>query len=162
GDGYPRAAARDDPAARPDRWPIPGRPRAHPRHGEGVPAPRVPRRCRIRRGTEPHDRVAPDAARRACCRGGARRVRAVGTPTAGAARAPHKAGKPQAGLESWARAIRAQAPVLVVGLAFAVLVLITWATWGDLAHDTGYDFVAADRIAHGHLPYADFPYIYGP
>ena len=38
------------------------------------------------------------------------------------------------------------------GLAFAVLVAVTWGTWGDLAHDTGYDFVAAQRIADGQLP----------
>ncbi len=47
-------------------------------------------------------------------------------------------------------------------LAFAVLVAVTWGTWGDLAHDTGYDFVAAQRIADGQLAYQDFPYIYGP
>ena len=47
-------------------------------------------------------------------------------------------------------------------LAFAVLVAVTWGTWGDLAHDTGYDFVAAQRMADGQLAYQDFPYIYGP
>ena len=43
-----------------------------------------------------------------------------------------------------------------------LLVAVTWGTWGDLAHDTGYDFVAAQRMADGQLAYQDFPYIYGP
>jgi Dolichyl-phosphate-mannose-protein mannosyltransferase len=43
-----------------------------------------------------------------------------------------------------------------------VLVVLTWGTWGDLGRDTGYDLVAGTRVAHGQLPYADFPYYYGP
>jgi len=60
-------------------------------------------------------------------------------------------------------ALRAElvAPVLVA-LGFVLLVALTWGTWGDLAHDTGYDWVAAQRVADGQLPYADFNYIYGP
>ncbi|HEY6890159.1 MAG TPA: hypothetical protein VI300_20315 [Solirubrobacter sp.] len=50
----------------------------------------------------------------------------------------------------------------VVALGFVALVVLTWGTWGDLAHDTGYDWVAAQRVADGQVPYADFPYIYGP
>jgi hypothetical protein len=50
----------------------------------------------------------------------------------------------------------------VVALGFAALVVLTWGAWGDLGHDTGYDWVAAQRVAGGDLPYADFPYIYGP
>ncbi|MDA0168653.1 glycosyltransferase family 39 protein [Solirubrobacter taibaiensis] len=49
-----------------------------------------------------------------------------------------------------------------VAVGFAVLVALTWGAWGDLGHDTGYDWVAAQRLADGELPYADFPYIYGP
>ena len=45
---------------------------------------------------------------------------------------------------------------------YVVLAALTWRTWGDLAHDTGYDWVAADRITSGELPYSDFPYYYGP
>jgi hypothetical protein len=54
--------------------------------------------------------------------------------------------------------------VALAGLALlgAVLVLLTWGTWGDLGRDTGYDLVAGSRIAHGQLPYVDFPYYYGP
>jgi 4-amino-4-deoxy-L-arabinose transferase-like glycosyltransferase len=39
---------------------------------------------------------------------------------------------------------------------------VTWGTWGGLGGDTGYDFVAATRTAHGELPYVDYTYYYGP
>ena len=51
---------------------------------------------------------------------------------------------------------------LALALGFAIAVLLTWNAWGDLAHDTGYDLLAAQRVADGQLPYADFPYVYGP
>ncbi len=44
----------------------------------------------------------------------------------------------------------------------AVLVGLTWASWGDIGKDTGYDLVAASRVAHGGVPYRDFFYFYGP
>ncbi len=44
----------------------------------------------------------------------------------------------------------------------AVLVAVGWGTWGDLGRDTGYDFSAAERVAAGEIPYADFDYYYGP
>lgn len=52
----------------------------------------------------------------------------------------------------------------LAGLAFVIAVLLplTWATWGDPARDTGYDAVAGARVANGELPYADFVYYYGP
>jgi len=53
------------------------------------------------------------------------------------------------------------APV-ALAIGFVALVAVTWGAWGDLAHDTGYDWVAAQRLTDGQLPYADFPYIYGP
>jgi hypothetical protein len=59
-------------------------------------------------------------------------------------------------------ALVAAAGPLTVAVTFVLLAALTWNTWGDLSHDTGYDFVAADRLANGELPYADFPYIYGP
>jgi len=59
-------------------------------------------------------------------------------------------------------ALAAVAGPLTVAVAFVALAALTWNAWGDLSHDTGYDFVAADRLAGGDLPYADFPYIYGP
>lgn len=49
-----------------------------------------------------------------------------------------------------------------LALVVAVLLPLTWATWGDPARDTGYDAVAGARVANGELPYADFVYYYGP
>src|SRR4051794_34664092 len=53
----------------------------------------------------------------------------------------------------------AVASLAILGIA---LVALTWGTWGDLGRDTGYDLVPGSRVAHGQLPYADFPYYYGP
>jgi hypothetical protein len=53
----------------------------------------------------------------------------------------------------------ALASLAILGIALAAL---TWGTWGDLGRDTGFDLVAGSRVAHGQLPYADFPYYYGP
>ena len=54
--------------------------------------------------------------------------------------------------------------VVVGGLALAVVALaaLTWASWGDLGSDTGYDLLAGARVADGELPYRDFVYYYGP
>jgi hypothetical protein len=43
-----------------------------------------------------------------------------------------------------------------------LIAIVSWSTWGDLSSDTGYDAAAGLRIAHGHVPYADFTYFYGP
>jgi hypothetical protein len=54
---------------------------------------------------------------------------------------------------------------LVIGLVAAwtiALTVATWATWGDLRVDTGYDLLAGSRVAGGQLPYIDFDYWYGP
>jgi hypothetical protein len=53
----------------------------------------------------------------------------------------------------------ALASLAILGVLLAAL---TWGTWGDIGRDTGYDLVAGSRVAHGQLPYADFPYYYGP
>ncbi len=60
-------------------------------------------------------------------------------------------------------AVHADAAALA-GLAVlaGVMVALTWATWGDLGRDTGYDMVAAQRVADGQLPYVDYVYYYGP
>jgi hypothetical protein len=50
----------------------------------------------------------------------------------------------------------------VLVLSFVVLVALTWRTWGDPSMDSGYDALAASRVAGGDLPYADFHYFYGP
>ena len=63
------------------------------------------------------------------------------------------------------RAIVLSADGIAIGtltLAGAVLLALTWGTWGDLGRDTGFDLVAASKVAHGQLPYLDFPYYYGP
>jgi Dolichyl-phosphate-mannose-protein mannosyltransferase len=49
-----------------------------------------------------------------------------------------------------------------LGLISIGLLVTTWATWGNLGADTGYDFVAGSLVAHGQVPYADFTYYYGP
>jgi len=62
-------------------------------------------------------------------------------------------------------AVRLEADALALVLTFAVVIgltIVTWGTWGDLGRDTGYDFVAATRVAHGQLPYVDYLYYYGP
>lgn len=43
-----------------------------------------------------------------------------------------------------------------------IAVVLTWATWGDVSRDTGYDLLAGSRSAHGALPYVDYVYYYGP
>ena len=62
-------------------------------------------------------------------------------------------------------AARLEGDVVAVGLTAAAVValaVIGWGTWGDLGRDTGYDFIAGARVAHGQLPYVDFIYYYGP
>lgn len=61
--------------------------------------------------------------------------------------------------------LRVSADALAVGGLSGLVVLLaalTWATWGDLSSDTGYDLVAGERVANGELPYRDFVYYYGP
>ena len=53
------------------------------------------------------------------------------------------------------------APVAVAAWC-AILLALTWNTWGDLGRDTGYDLLAAARVADGDLPYVDYIYFYGP
>lgn len=54
--------------------------------------------------------------------------------------------------------------MMIIALSALVVLLagLTWGTWGDLGSDTGYDFVASERVADGEIPYRDFPYFYGP
>jgi hypothetical protein len=64
-----------------------------------------------------------------------------------------------------ARTFWLEADVVAIALVAAViagLAVVSWGTWGDLGRDTGYDFVAGTRVAHGQLPYVDFIYYYGP
>lgn len=62
-------------------------------------------------------------------------------------------------------ALRVSADALAVGgiaAIIALLVPLTWGTWGDPGSDTGYDIVAGARFADGEVPYADYIYYYGP
>ncbi len=55
-----------------------------------------------------------------------------------------------------------RAALVVLAGICGLLVALTWGTWGDLTQDTGYELVAATRVAHGEVPYSDFIYYYGP
>ena len=52
--------------------------------------------------------------------------------------------------------------LVLLAAVCGLLVALTWGTWGDLSQDTGYELVAATRVAHGEVPYSDFIYYYGP
>jgi hypothetical protein len=52
--------------------------------------------------------------------------------------------------------------VATLALLSCAVCAATWGAWGDVRLDTGYDLVAASRVAHGQLPYVDFTYYYGP
>lgn len=69
------------------------------------------------------------------------------------------------GLRSARSGVLARADLIALGglaLFVATLLTLTWRAWGDLDSDTGYDMVAAGRIADGEVPYRDFVYYYGP
>jgi hypothetical protein len=65
---------------------------------------------------------------------------------------------------AWLRIAVSADAIALAGLAVlsATLVGGTWATWGDLGKDTGYDLLAGARTSTGELPYADYTYYYGP
>jgi hypothetical protein len=57
---------------------------------------------------------------------------------------------------------REAAAIGAVAALTAVLLAVTWETWGNIGQDTGYDLVAGRLVAGGSVPYADFTYYYGP
>jgi hypothetical protein len=59
-------------------------------------------------------------------------------------------------------AVRAWAPAVTLAVITAALFALTWATWGDIGSDTGYDVIAGVRLSQGDMPYLDFTYFYGP
>jgi hypothetical protein len=67
---------------------------------------------------------------------------------------------PRDRVRAWA--VSEPAALALLGGWFCLLAALTWGTWGDLAVDTGYDLVAAARVAGGEAPYRDFVYYYGP
>lgn len=59
-------------------------------------------------------------------------------------------------------AVRTWAPAVTLAVITVALFALTWATWGDIGSDTGYDVIAGVRLSHGDVPYLDFTYFYGP
>jgi 4-amino-4-deoxy-L-arabinose transferase-like glycosyltransferase len=49
-----------------------------------------------------------------------------------------------------------------LGLFMAVLTVISWRKWGTPEIDAGAELTAAAQAVHGHLPYEDTRYFYGP
>jgi hypothetical protein len=52
--------------------------------------------------------------------------------------------------------------VLALAVLFAAIVAATWQRWGTPEIDAGAELTAADRVAHGAMPYEDVRYFYGP
>ena len=77
--------------------------------------------------------------------------------------APIRVTQPRTRVGARLRAVPADVPaLLVLGIGCLALAVLTWGTWGDLGSDTGYDWLAAARVADGELPYVDYVYYYGP
>ena len=79
----------------------------------------------------------------------ARRARARPRPACGPGSAPWRA-----------RPTRGRWPGLTT--LFAVLVAMSWRKWGTPEIDAGAELTTAAQAVHGHLPYEDVRYFYGP
>lgn len=64
-------------------------------------------------------------------------------------------------LRALARSADAQALTAVM-IVFSVLAAVSWRKWGTPEIDAGVDLTTAAQAAHGHLPYEDVRYFYGP
>jgi hypothetical protein len=64
-------------------------------------------------------------------------------------------------LATWARSADGVA-IAGLTLMFVVLVAITWRKWGTPEIDAGSELTTAAQAAHGHLPYEEVRYFYGP
>jgi 4-amino-4-deoxy-L-arabinose transferase-like glycosyltransferase len=64
-------------------------------------------------------------------------------------------------LGALARTADARALALLTTL-FAVLVAVSWRKWGTPEIDAGAELTTAAQAVHGHLPYDDVRYFYGP
>lgn len=84
------------------------------------------------------------------------------TSTAARIRGPLAPSAPALLARAQVRMAREAVAVAAAAAVAAGLCVATWLAWGDLLRDTGYDWVAADRLAAGALPYVDYPYYYGP
>lgn len=79
--------------------------------------------------------------------------------------APPRAARTWAGLRPRIEERARAADVLVVGalaLFICVLAALSWRKWGTPEIDAGVDLTTAAQAAHGHLPYEDLRYFYGP
>jgi hypothetical protein len=52
--------------------------------------------------------------------------------------------------------------VTALMVALAVLAAVSWRKWGTPEIDAGVDLTTAAQATHGHLPYEDIRYFYGP
>lgn len=64
-------------------------------------------------------------------------------------------------LSAWARSADGLA-IAGLSLMFVALVAISWRKWGAPELDSGSEMTAAAQAVHGHLPYEDVRYFYGP
>jgi Dolichyl-phosphate-mannose-protein mannosyltransferase len=64
-------------------------------------------------------------------------------------------------LSALVRSADAQALTAVM-IVFSVLAAISWRKWGTPEIDAGVDLTTAAQATHGHLPYEDVRYFYGP
>jgi hypothetical protein len=82
---------------------------------------------------------------------------------AATAQRPARAGaRVEAASATGARVLTERRVIAALAIWTIALAVLTWGRWGDPTMDTGYDLLAADRIAGGELPYVDFTYFYGP
>jgi hypothetical protein len=83
----------------------------------------------------------------------------VATPRTDPGAAP--GGRLRGRVAAWARSADA---VAAAGLAllFVVLVAISWRKWGTPEIDAGSELTTAAQAVHGHLPYEEVRYFYGP
>jgi hypothetical protein len=71
----------------------------------------------------------------------------------------------RAALRSRLRVLARSADALALGalmLLIGVLAAVSWRKWGTPEIDAGVDLTTAAQAAHGHLPYDDVRYFYGP
>ena len=52
--------------------------------------------------------------------------------------------------------------VTALMVVLAVLAAVSWRKWGTPEIDAGVDLTTAAQVVHGHLPYEDIRYFYGP
>jgi hypothetical protein len=79
--------------------------------------------------------------------------------------APPQGARSWAGLRPRIGTLARSADAVALGalaVLLGVLAAVTWRKWGTPEIDAGVDLTTAAQAAHGHLPYADVRYFYGP